>query len=158
MAIENPKEDKSSQPKVAKKFLKSFVDIRSWSSYDELSNNTKNVLGSMKKFFVRDNKERFHETYEEALSRLNLTEQDQITRKRYFLLFSLFYFAVAIALIYYGFSMLIGHHLFAMVVSFILAFITLILAYRESFWYMQMSKRKLGCKFSEWISFVFKRK
>ena len=71
--------------KPIKMLFKSFVDVKRWSSYDEVSANTKNTLSLFRRLLSRGTNETRHETYEEAIVRLGLNETQVVTRKNNFL-------------------------------------------------------------------------
>ena len=59
---------------LVKKFFKSFVDVKKWSSYDDVSANTKTTIGLYRRFFSRSAEPIRQETYEQSVARLNLNE------------------------------------------------------------------------------------
>ena len=133
-------------------------NFRKWIAADEIVTNSKTVANAYLGLFEKEPGIKHKETFAEAMQRLRLTE-DMLQKKRNgFLYFSLFYLILALGLISYAFYLLINKAiLLAFFVSFILGILILCYAYRENFWYMQISKRKLGCTFKEWLSFVFMR-
>ena len=68
-----------------KKFFKSFVDVKKWSSYDEVVSNTKTTWGLFRRLTSHGSQAVRHETYEEAIVRLGLTEEQIVKRKNNFL-------------------------------------------------------------------------
>jgi len=143
--------------KPIKKFFKSFVDVKKWSSYDEVSANTKNTWGLFRRLFSRATGEVRRETYEEAIVRLGLNEEQAIARKNNFLYSSLVYAAFALGFLIYFIYSLIHLRLLAAGLTIMLIVLMSLAAYREHFWYMQMQKKKLGCDFHEWLAFILRR-
>jgi len=140
-------------------FFKSFVDVKTWVSYDEIKTNTKSIYGLFARFFSsKVNKTIYKETFEEAILRLNLTEEQVNDRKKIFLYSALIYLSVALILIAYALYLAINSHILLAIFTLILTTFITTLAYREHLWYMQISKKKLGCSFAEWLEFVFGEK
>lgn len=151
---------KNEPPKksVVGKFFKSFVDVKTWVSYAEIKTNAKSTYGLFARFFSnKANKVVYKETFEEAVLRLNLTENQITARKRIFLYSALIYLFLALTLIAYALYLTINSHLLLAAFTLILIAFVVVLAYREHLWYLQMAKRKLGCNFTEWLRFMVGR-
>lgn len=143
--------------KPVKSFFKSFVDVKRWVSYDELSINIKTTLNLMRRVFFRSTKKLQSETYEESVARLNLTEEQLTSRKKVFLYSAIIYLFFAIGLFAYFIYLLMGSHLYTAAFDLILVILIAVTAYREHLWYLQMQKRKLGCTFHDWLDFILQR-
>lgn len=151
---------KNEPPKKGKvgRFFKSFVDVKTWVSYDEVKTNTKSIYSLFARFFSkRPDRTGYQETFEEAVIRLNLTEKQIDDRKRIFLYSALIYLFVSLALIAYAVYLMTRILIVPAIFTLILTAFIMALAYREHLWYMQMSKRKLGCNFKEWLEFVLRK-
>ncbi|MDR1057014.1 MAG: type IVB secretion system protein IcmV [Coxiellaceae bacterium] len=142
--------------KPVRNFFKSFVDVKRWSSYDEVSTNAKTVWGLFRRLTKRTQEIR-QETYEEAVACLGLTPEQIILRKKNFLYAALIYWTFALGFLIYFIYLLIHLNLLASFLTFILVIVMSLTAYREHFWYMQMQKKKLGCRFHDWITFILKK-
>ena len=70
---EAAKEPKKRGP--VRKFFKSFVDVKRWVSYDEVTGNIKTTFGLFRRLFQGNQGVVYKETYEEAVIRLGLNEQ-----------------------------------------------------------------------------------
>lgn len=154
-ATKEAKEPKKKGP--VRKFFKSFVDVKKWMAYDEVSGDVKTTFGLYRRLFTKSAKPVYHETYEESIARQNLTEAQLTARKKAFLYSAIAYFVFALCLFLYFIQILLNGHLFAAFFDLILVGVLSLLAYHEHFWYMQMQKRKLGCNFHDWISFILRR-
>lgn len=150
-------ETKTKKRGLIRSFFRSFVDVKKWSSYDYVSSNVKMTIDLFCRFFSRDTKPMYHESYEESVTRLGMTEEQLANRKKVFLCSTLIYSVFAAAFFTY-FVYLVAHgYLYAASFVFMLSMTLLLVAYREHFWYMQMQKRKLGCNFGDWVRFIFRR-
>lgn len=141
-----------------KRLFKSFVDVKTWLSYDNLKSDVKNVWGLFRRLFSRSRREIYRETYEEAVIRLGLTSEQIVTRKKNFLYAAIVYWLVASVFVSYFIYLIINVRLFSAFFMLILTILMVLTAYQEHFWYMQMQKKKLGCNFREWLDFVLRRK
>ena len=145
-------------PKTIKKrgFFKSFVDVRSWVSYDEIKANTKSTYGLFKRFFTKKSAKIIClENFDEAMLRLKLTEKQIHDRKKIFLYSALIYLFIGLILIAYAAYLVKKLYILPAMFTLMLAIFVLALTYREHLWYMQMCKKRLGCNFAEWLEFVF---
>ena len=141
-----------------RKFFKSFVNVRKWVSYDEVSVNAKNTLSMFRRLVSRPSKDEVRvETYEEAIARLDLNPMQVLARKRNFLYSAMIYLAFALGFAVYFIYLLVNLNLVAAFLTTILIVLMSLAAYREHFWYMQMQKQKLGCTFRDWLGFVLRR-
>lgn len=152
------KEASTRKSKPVRSFFKSFVDVKRWSSYDEVSAHTKTTVGLFRRLFSRSIKEVRHETYEEAIARLGLTPEQVIAKKKSLLQQAIIYGIFTLAFFVYFFYLLINIKLVAAGMMLILVVLMALSTYQEHFWYMQMHKKKLGCNFAEWLDFVLWRK
>jgi intracellular multiplication protein IcmV len=151
---------KNEPPKkgIAGRFFKSFVDVKAWVSYDEVKTNTKTIYSLFARFFSkRPNKTIYQETFAEAVLRLNLTEKQINDRRKIFLYSALIYSCLSLALIAYAVYLMKKMLVVPAIFTLILTIFIVALTYREHLWYMQMSKRKLGCNFKEWLNFILRK-
>ena len=138
--------------------LASPFAVRRWVSYDELVANLENTSGFFKNFFSRQQREIRKESYEEAIARMALTEEQLQRRKSVLLKSATIYSVFALILFGYAIYLLINSKFPSLFLVLCLLVPTVLITYREYFWYMQMEKKKLGCTFDEWLEFVFRRK
>lgn len=124
-------------------------NVRSWMDFDRMKSFTLYLTSGFRQMFVPQERE-VEETFEEAMARLNLSEQDlqskQTALYRLCLLMcgaALLVFAYAVYHLFYG-----GYR--ATIISLAIMLIALALAFRYHFWYFQIRERKLGCTFREW--------
>ncbi|HVV69293.1 MAG TPA: type IVB secretion system protein IcmV [Gammaproteobacteria bacterium] len=110
----------------------------------------KEVLGR------RNKKTKTTETFEQAVTRLNISEEDLSARKKTFFRTALFFVVMAVALFIYTVDLLFSGLLLATFIALVLVVIALALAFREHFWYTQMQQRRLGITFNEWTGYTFR--
>lgn len=129
----------------------SGLNPKKWIGFDLLAGTTKTVLYSAKTLFGSRNSKVPHETFENAVQRMQLSENDLKKRMRsakqlitVFILFSITLFLYSI----YHFS---KTHIADGFICLILTLLTLAYASREHFYLFQMQRKKLGCSYKEWL-------
>ncbi len=128
---------------------RSFLPIRSALCVDEAKESIGTFKKIVKDVYKRPRAERI-ETFEEALVRLSLTEEDVKERYRdYQHLFYLFSF-VASGLFFYSFYMLFLGFFNGFILSLAVCLLAALQAFKRHFWMFQVKKRKLGCTLLEW--------
>ena len=126
-----------------------IFNVRSWVDFDRTKSFTLYLVNGFKKMFVPQ-KNDSGETFEEAVSRLNISEKELQDRKSALYRLSLLMSAAAILI--FGYAI---YHVFygsyrAVIISLVVMLIALALAFRYHFWYFQIKERKLGCTMQEW--------
>ena len=127
-------------------------NVSGWIGYQNMKGLTKGLIDNSKDtFHVQSGT--IEETFEEAVERLNLTEEILAQRKkeftRLFLIFlitacCIFSYSIFIAAIYkniMGFIMGLGITCYALSQSF-----------KYHFWLYQIKAKKLGCSFNDWFN------
>ncbi len=92
------------------------------------------------------------ETFEEALQRLNITEQELEQRRKEFTRLMITYILIAIAVFAYGVYVVSMHkNIAGFIMCFAITIYTLTHAFRYHFWIYQIKYRKLGCSLRDWF-------
>ena len=139
-----------------KAYLKHFVNVRGWMGYDNLAESTRHLTSTAKAVFKTPQGTGRIETSEQAMQRLQLTEQDIWQRQQEFMRLAAIFFVVMLVTLSYAFYLLsVGKFLGGIVAVGVTA-IALAMAFRYHFWYIQIKKRKLGCTFKEWLDAGFR--
>lgn len=139
------------------KLVKPFVNFPSWMGLRQLSASGKGIANTAKSIYQPGDPNRVirKETFEQAVERLHLSEQDLQQRMKTFWNMTLVYLFVALGLFGYGASLCVDGYFAAGFLSFILTVLALSLALRQHFWYFQIKRRKLGCTMKEWFKGTF---
>jgi len=90
------------------------------------------------------------ETYEEAIKRLNLNEDDIQDRKKMFTQQAIMYLVASLAVMAYGVYLAFQQFVGGLVLAFMVAALCLSYAFRSHFWLFQLKQKKLGCTFKEY--------
>ena len=139
-----------------KAYFKPFVNVRGWMGVDNLAEQTRYITSTSKAVFKTQKGTGRVETFEQAMQRMQLTEQDIWQRQQEFMRLAAIFFVVMLVTLSYAFYLLsVGKFLGGIVAGGVTA-ITLAMAFRYHFWYVQTKKRKLGCTFKEWLDAGFR--
>lgn len=126
--------------------------VKEWFGTDTIVSNFHNIRDNFKSTFTQQQAE-LSETFEEALVRLNLTEEDinhrRIEFRRLFIIFSI------IAVVIFIYSIIIAvlrNNIGGFFMGFAITLYALSHAFKYHFWLYQINKRKLGCTVREWFT------
>lgn len=137
-----------------KRILKPLVDFPTWMGYRTLVDNGKNVIQNTKGLFTPIEPNRT-ETFEQAISRLGLTEKDINSREKIFLAFCLFWGLIAVGAFIYAWWLFLNDGFKGGLLALALAFLAVSLSFRYHFWYFQVKNRLLGANFKLWLNSLF---
>jgi len=126
-----------------------IFNVRAWIDFDRTKSFTFYLVNGFKKMFVPQKNEG-GETFEEAMSRLNISEKELEDKKSALYRLSLLMCAAAIGIFGYAIYHIIYGSYRAVIISLVVTMIALALAFRYHFWYFQIKERKLGCTMQEW--------
>lgn len=137
-----------------KRVSKPFVDVPTWMGAKQLAEMTRGVGESVKLLFLVK-KPTSEESFTEALQRYNLTEEDVGQRIRAFVIFSIFWLGVSVAVLLYGIYLAGLGSWFGFLACLGISLISLAQAFYYHFWMFQMKQRRLGCSWREWWNASF---
>lgn len=133
--------------------FRQMTNVSGWMGLQNLKQTSSNIAKDFKD--LRQVPEAtIKETFEEAVHRMGLDEDAIARRIKQCYYTGWFYFGAAILLFIYGIYLILHTGIIGAFISWILTVFALALAYRESFWYFQMTVRKLGCSFAEYKNFL----
>jgi len=92
------------------------------------------------------------ETFDEAIYRLGLNEEDLEERYSSFIQQCLMFLFFAIVIFSYAGYLIFKGHPLSGIVTFLMSVMLMVLGLRSHFWAFQISQRKLGCTWSEWLN------
>ena len=134
-----------------------LIHFSSWIGLDSLRSTYRQIREMSSEIMSVRSSERV-ETFDEAMSRLHLSEEDIQSRINDFKFRSQIYLVILILGLMYLFY-LIYHQLFTaslMMLSFSMLMFSFY--FRESFWSLQLQERRLGLTFSYWFYRMLKIK
>lgn len=134
--------------KIARVFSRIF-NIRAWFDWDRVKSFTLYLYNGFKRFFIPQQAST-SESFDEAVAKLHLTEKDILLKQKALFRLSIVMVMVAVVILFYSIYQLLYGSYAATLLSLVIMFIALVLAFRYNFWYFQIKHRKLGCSFKEW--------
>ena len=137
----------------SKGVIGTVVDVRvdRWMSLSYLSETTgrfKDLLTSI----VSPEKAKYKESFDEAMQRLELTEDDISQRRNEFKRLVLVFILMTCGVLIYCVYLAAIGSIFPAVISLALSIFTLTQAFKYHFWLFQIKHRKLGCTLKEWFN------
>lgn len=130
--------------------IKSIFDVKSWLGYDQLKETSKSLINAIKPGFA-SKKATYKETFEEAIARHDLTEDDLVHAihryQKQILIFSFFSVGGAIYTLYLFWNA----HFFAGLISLALTLLLVVRAFAAHFYIFQIKNKKLGCSLKEYF-------
>lgn len=139
---------------VTKNIGKEIINIKigDWFNYAQHQFNAKYIFGRYQDLFVKKTEVTAAETFEQAMLRLNLTEEDLKLRKQEF--FRLFIIALISSLLLFIYTVFITikyQTIYGLILGFSVTFLGLANTFKYHFWLKQLNKRKLGLTLKEWL-------
>ncbi|MCH9756184.1 MAG: type IVB secretion system protein IcmV [Gammaproteobacteria bacterium] len=121
-----------------------------WLDVDRIKGFTLYITGMFKKFFVPQ-PQKPKESFDLAKERLDLDDELLLKRQRALLRVSILMLFFAVLLVGYGIYQVFYGAVLGVLLSVVVTFIALTLAFRYHFWYFQIREKKLGCSFKQWL-------
>jgi|688.fasta_scaffold488095_2 intracellular multiplication protein IcmV len=136
------------------KLIKPFVNFPRWMNLAQLWANGRAIVKSIRDLKVHRPPVR-KESFEEAIARLQLSEEDVKARQKNCLILSILYASFALLFLIYTVYLII-HGSLGMIIGLLITSLMTTFAYREHFWYFQLKTRTLGNTFRDWVSFLLR--
>lgn len=141
---------KENVKQVVKVNRKTFFNPRAWLGYDAIKDQNRAIWNSVRGLFIAATPTR-KETFEQAMVRLDLTEESLKESQTNFQVFTWIFTSLGVFSFVASFVILLKY---ASLAGFVLAIAVTALmlsqAFQYSFWLFQLKNRKLGCTFEEW--------
>ena len=118
--------------------------------YARLKKQTQGIKAVAEKLFSTQKAHR-EETFEEALARLNLTEQDIEKRAHEFKRLVIVFGVIGTGVLIYFVYAVTQKAVIASLGSMGIFFFVLAQLFRYHFWLFQIRQKRLGCTFKEWL-------
>lgn len=135
-----------------KSYVKRTFNVSEWMSKDLLLGGYR----SIRTLYSEIGRKESHrvESFEQAIHRLGLDEQAIHQRMLYYKKTAWLYGLVFVLTLGYTLTMLKITQWFTAITSIAYSALVFSFFFKESFWYMQMKKRRLGLGFRDWLRFV----
>ncbi len=125
--------------------------FRFWLDVDRVKKFTQYIIDLFQRLFVPSPKAP-EESFDDALKRLNITPEQLFKRQRMLFRMSILMLVCAVLLFFYGLYEWFYGGILGVLLTVVVIFIALTLAFRYHFWYFQMKERKLGCSWKTWLN------
>lgn len=129
---------------------KTFFNPRGWIDFDFLKDQNRTIIDVLKNLFTADQPAR-QESFEEAVARLKLSEEDIQSTQKTYRLYAVLFVVLALLAFIYSIYLVVSYGSFT---GFLVGIAVSVLlggqAFRFDFWAFQMRRRKLGATFDEW--------
>jgi intracellular multiplication protein IcmV len=126
------------------------LNVRKGLNYDQMRDSSTSIYNMGKRVFSRKKSNHTGEKFEEAMARLNVSEND--LRHRYAHCQKIFYIfsTISVLLLVYAVYLLWAHAFSGAMLAVCVAVLSGANAFKYNFWMFQIERRKLGCQLSEW--------
>lgn len=129
---------------------KSCVDVKSWIGYDTMKGATRTLFRSFRALTI-GKKASFTESFDEAITRLDISENDLQALTKRFLFETYFYLVVTACITGYMLYLFWQAALISGFLTILVILLGLLKTFESHFYYFQIKHRKLGCTFKEWF-------
>ncbi len=127
--------------------------ISQWMGITMLTNSSRSIYGMYRGLITPPRASR-KESFTEAVSRLGVTERNIKDQLYYYKMTSSIYGLFLLFGVFYNVVLYYKGSAGAVVMGTAYCFLIGAFFFRESFWYMQIKKRKLGMSMSDWCKFM----
>jgi len=133
---------------------KTFFNPSEWLGYSAMKANNRTLWEVLKDLFTMPKKEMVkEETFEQAMQRLNMTEDDVESAVKNFRSYAIMFVIIGMTVFFYAFYLLFsvkGPYISAWLLGVATSALFLSQAFKYDFWSFQMKRRQLGATFEEW--------
>jgi hypothetical protein len=129
---------------------KTFFDPAAWIDYDGLKRFNMTLFASIKGLFVREEPPK-QETFEEAKSRFNLSDEEIQSIATRYRLYAVFFAILGLVIFAYALYLLFSNTtLLGFILGLAVSGFGFAQAFRYDFWAFQIRRRQLGATFNDW--------
>jgi intracellular multiplication protein IcmV len=129
---------------------KTFFNPSAWLDFEALKAYNLTIWNSIKGLFQSPATGQT-ETFDEAVARLGLTEEDIEAAKRNYFVYAIIFVVLAVALLIFTIYLGFYHRTFhGVLLGLVTTALCAAQAFRFHFWYFQIKFRQLGLTFEEW--------
>ncbi len=146
---------------VMKKGLFSGLNPMRWIGFEQIAGNAKtikNLADGIVKASGKEESPTHPHSFEEAMQRYGLSEDDIKQRMRTAVQISVICLLLSIPMMGYAIYLFVKNFPLSAFVCIMLTLLLWAYAFREHFNYFQMKQRRLGCTFKEWFVYTVKGK
>lgn len=125
--------------------------VHQWIDSNYHKNIFKYLTDYTKSIFSKDERLQ-QETFEQAIGRLQITEEDLANRKKEFTRLFIIFLVISLSLFSYTMFITITYsNIYSFVLGIGVTVLSLANTFKYHFWLTQINKKKLGLTFKEWL-------
>lgn len=125
--------------------------VHKWIDSNYHKNIFKYLTDYTKSIFSKDERLQ-QETFEQAIDRLQITEEDLANRKKEFTRLFIIFLVISLSLFSYTMFITITYsNIYSFVLGIGVTVLSLANTFKYHFWLTQINKKKLGLTFKEWL-------
>ena len=129
---------------------KTFINPSAWLGIPEIKDHTRTIWQLVRGLFVAPQAV-YNETFEEALVRMKLTEEDIKNQAESFFIYSVVFATLCVVSFVFAFYLLFVDRSFSgCLLGMAVTALFGAQAVRYNFWVFQIQQRRLGCTLEEW--------
>lgn len=132
-------------------WARSVFNVPRWVGWDDLRRNAANISTLCRHLFRYKASVAYRESFEEAVARMGLSEEDIMGLARAFQRRAWLFLTVFFLSLLYHAVLIYYHRWEAAIVMLSIDFMVWAFWFREHFWYTQIKQRRLGLSFKEWL-------
>lgn len=140
---------KNEKSTATRKLFRRAFNFKAWFDWERTKSFTSYLIQGFRHLFVPHSAKKA-ESFEAVKINLQLTEEDLASQQRSLKRLSLIVLITSIFIFGYSFYQLLYGGLLACMISFIVAIIALVLAFRYSYWHFLIKERKLDVSIKDW--------
>ena len=143
------------EKRTVRRSFQRFFDVSSWLGTAEIKKNTSNLKSLAVTLFTVEKPQR-RETFDEAVARYQLSEEDIKKRQQAFFQLAMLYLAGFTLDIFYVIYLFSTQRYMPAAMGLAFSGVLFSMFFRQHFWYTQMKNRRLGFTFQQWVLSLFK--
>lgn len=125
--------------------------VTKWVGLDQIKANSRNLV-NIGQSLITPQQANYKETFEEALVRLNITEEQIQQRRKEFTRLMVIYLGISLLIFAYSIFIVYKYkNIMGFIMGFALTIFALTHAFKYHFWIYQIKHRRLGCTLREWF-------
>ena len=135
-------------------FIKTFLNVPRWLGVSQLAAAGSSIK-SLAVSLVTVKQPKFQETFEEAVTRMGLSEEELAKKQKICLITAIIYLVSSISMFGYMFYLFYCGFMLATVSAAALTVLLAAFFFKEHFWYTQIKNKRLGFTAMEWFKSLF---
>lgn len=125
--------------------------VTKWAGLDQIKDSTKSVANLGRNLFIAE-QANYTETFEQAMQRLNITEEQLNARRKEFTRLMFIYLLISLAIFAYSiYVVAVYKNFMGFMMGFAITIYALTHVFKYHFWIYQIKHKKLGCTLREWF-------